>query len=99
MGGVYNKGKKQGLDDGFRGSHWRERRPLRKTLTEEAMRISEYRPEAFTKVSRDQDGGECKHVQKDRWGLDFKGASSQKGLSIPSQMLYLSESPTSHVEL
>lgn len=54
---------------------------------------------AFTKVSRGQDGGECKHVWKDRWGLDFIGASSQVGLSSPSQMLYLNESPKSHVEL
>lgn len=97
MGGVYNGVGKVSMMAS--GEVMGGGRPLRKTLKEEAMRIGEYRSEAFTKVSRDQDGGECKHIQKDRWGLDFKGASSRKGLSIPSQMLYLSESPTSHVEL
>lgn len=48
---------------GFRGSHW-ERRLLGKTLKEEATRISEHKPKAFTKVNKGQGRGELNEPEE-----------------------------------
>lgn len=58
--GLSNRGGSKVSMTGLQGKSLGERRPLRKTLKEEAARIGELKLEAFTKVNRGQGRGECR---------------------------------------